>query len=150
MGKIHPIWYSSLALLVLIAGFALAMWRGWFPGGAIYLEVEVQAPQERGEKIILPLKLILRNPSGRVRPLRPQNVCEIFRWFILDGQSAFVQAFEKDAACVAARIDRALSPWEDSEEMVRIELDRARFKPKNRYFLILSFWGLEAHASFTF
>ena len=147
--KIHPILGSSLIMLLLAGGVALSLRLGWLPGAAISFEMNLGAVNNRGGTLVLPLRLVLNNPSGRVQSLKPQNACKVFRWLVLDQTSAFVQS-APPADCDRVMIDRALRPWEEIEEDINIKLDAKRFKAGRSYYLIVRFWGLSQTQEFSY
>jgi len=145
----HSILTTSLVMFALVLGIVLSIWQGWLPGGAIYLEVKMEPATIKQQTIFVPVRLILHNPSGQTQYFKPQNVCKIFRWFILDQKSAFVQALETDPDCDPATINRALKPWASIEETHILQLDAKRFQRNQTYLLALRFWGLDQQVSFT-
>lgn len=146
--KIPPIFASSLLILIIIIGVVLAVRFGNVPGWDIYLEAHAAPPLISGNKINLRVRLVLKNPSGRVQYLAPQNTCRVLRWFVLDNGSAFVQSKPKRPTCLPAQIQRGLQPWEEVEEVFIMILERRRFKPNESYFLIIEFWGLRQSVAF--
>lgn len=147
--KIHPIFASSLLTLTLIVGVVLALRFGLVPGWDVYLEAHAKPPITSNNKVNLQIRLVLKNPSGKVQYLAQQNTCKVFRWFVLDKNSAFVQSKPKRSSCVAAQIQRGLKPWEEIEEVFDVVLERKRFKQNEDYFLVVEFWGLRQILPFT-
>jgi hypothetical protein len=148
MPKLHPMFASSLIMVTLVVGVVLAVQWGWIPGGDIYLEMKVEKSQLQGSKIKLPMTLTLKNPSGRVQYLPPQSTCRIFRWFILDERTAFVQSWGKDQGCLEGTINRGLKPWQEIEEEFTLTLNAKRFKSGKNYYIFVSFWGLQKQELF--
>ncbi len=149
MMKLPPIFGSSLVILALVTGVVLAVQFGWVAGADIYVEIKLDAPQTSQTKIKLPVRLTLKNPSGRVQYLEPQSVCRTFRWFVLDERAGFVQSAPPNKNCIEGSINRGLKAWEEAEEDFILELDRKRYKQGKPYFLILKFWGKQIETSFT-
>ncbi len=147
--KLHPMLGSTLVMVLLAGGLALALRFGWLPGGAISFEMELGAIENRGSELALPLRLALDNPSGRAQRLKPQDVCKIFRWFIIDEASAFIQSAPKQS-CEGVMIERALRPWEEAEEKIILRLKARRFQRGQSYYLIVRFWGIEQRQKFTY
>ncbi len=140
---------STIVMVLLVGGLALAVQFGWIAGAAISLKMTLGPIEQSGSKLTLPLRLTLNNPSGRTQSLKPQNVCKIFRWFVLDETSAFVQS-STQGDCDNILIERALRPWEEIDEDFKIKLEAKRFKPGQSYYLITRFWGLEQQQKFNY
>jgi len=142
---------STLFMMAMAAGVGLLVYYGLIDltPEEVALDVEIAqgtSPSD-GSKIPFTVDLSLTNNTSETVALSAPNRCQVFRWFVMTPQEAFVQG-EGEEICAQVMVSGTLDPDNVLTERYRIELDPKRVKPGD-YNLAVRFWDYEALEPFT-
>lgn len=92
--------------------------------------------------LTLDVVVTLANNTDEPLPLEVASQCDIFRWFVTDGDRNFVQSQRNEETCVDVPVRGELEGKHTISGEYSLSLDPARM-PRGDYILFLRYWGHE-------
>ena len=139
---------STLMMILLALGLALAFRFGWIEGEPLRLDAQIKHIERQNQFLMVELELVLSNPSSQKAFLPEQSECSTLAWLILDEKGFFVQAKRKNPSCDKKKVKRLLEPWQEVKDHIILRLSAKRYDSNAPYFLTLRYWGLKDSLSF--
>lgn len=96
----------------------------------------------------LAVGVTLANNTEEPLALETGSQCDIFRWFLTDGDQNFVQSQRNEETCVEVPVRGELEGKHTISGDYTLTLDPSRAKPGD-YILFLKYWGYELRENVT-